>query len=248
MIMTSATMHSARRRAMWKIAALGAFLLVAIAVGSVVPLPDQDQVTRFADSVGWLGAVAFVVGYGLVTLTPVPKNVVGIAAGFVWGWGLGSLLVYLGALIGAALAFLIGRSLGREAVERFTGARVKRVDDLLRRRGILSVIGARLIPVLPFTVINYIASLTAVSRRDYAVGTAVGIIPGTLAYVAIGAFGVDPGPGLSIALGVLGVLTIAGVVVGFRSRRKSAADAAAGPPEARGSAPAGSGNASPDDS
>lgn len=228
MVMTATPLPPVRRRALRRVGVFGAFILVAVIVGLFVPMPDQQQVKQFADGAGWLGAVVFVVGYGLITLTPVPKNVIGIAAGYVWGWGLGSSLVYLGALIGAGLAFLIGRSLGREAVENFTGARVAKVDDLLRRRGLLSVIGARLIPVLPFTAINYTASLTAVSRRDYAVGTAVGIIPGTLAYVAIGAYGVSPGPGLSIALGVLGVLTLGGVIVGFRSRRKGAVDAAAG--------------------
>ena len=212
---------AARRSAAIRFGALAAFIAVAVVVGLVVPLPSVEQIRASAASAGWLGAAAFVGGYGLVTLTPIPKNVVGIAAGLTWGFGLGSLLVYLGALIGAAGAFFIGRALGRDAVEHFSGARITRVDALLRRRGLASVIGVRLIPVLPFTVINYTAGLTAVRLRDYAIGTALGIIPGTLAYVAIGAFGFEAGPGLYIGLGVLGVLTLLGVIVGYRSRRST---------------------------
>jgi len=149
--------------------------------------------------------------------------VLSIAAGLTWGFTMGAALVYVGALLGATLAFLIGRVLGREAVERFTGARVARVDELLRRRGLATVIGARLIPVLPFTAINYAAGLTSVRRRDYALGTAVGIIPGTLSYVAVGAFGLSPGWPLWIALGVLGGLSVLGLVLGIRARRAARA-------------------------
>ena len=226
---TDASASLSRRRSIVRLGVLAAFIAVAVVVGLTVQLPTVEQIRSFAADVGWLGAIAFVAGYGLITLTPIPKNVVGIAAGLTWGFGLGSLLVYLGALIGAGLAFLIGRSLGREAIERFTGARVARVDNLLRQRGLASVIGARLIPILPFTVINYTASLTAVSRRDYALGTALGIIPGTLAYVAIGAFGFSAGPGLYIALGVLGALTLIGAVVGYRARKRSSASLSATP-------------------
>lgn len=225
---------TARRRALGKLAAFVVFVAVAVLVGVVVPLPGVDEIRSAAGAAGWPGAVAFAVSYGLVTLTPVPKNVLSIAAGVVWGFALGALLVYLGALLGAALAFAIGRGLGREAVERFTGARVERIDALLRRRGLVSIIGVRLIPVLPFTAINYAAGLTSVRRRDYAVGTVLGIIPGTLAYVAVGGVGFEPGPGLYIALGTLSALSVAGAIVGIRMRRRGASTPPQTPTPTRG--------------
>jgi uncharacterized membrane protein YdjX (TVP38/TMEM64 family) len=203
-----------------RLGVLAVFLAVVIVVGIVVPVPSVDQIRAVAASAGALGVIIFVFGYGALTLTPMPKNVLSIAAGLTWGFGAGSLLVYLGALLGATLAFVIGRFLGREAVERFTGARVARVDELLRRRGLATVIGVRLIPVLPFTVINYTAGLTAVRRGDYALGTALGIIPGTLAYVALGAFGLELGWPFWLAVGVLGGLTLIGLFLGNRARRR----------------------------
>ncbi len=78
----------------------------------------------------------------------------------------------------------------------------------------------RLVPILPFTVINYSAGLTAVRTRDYAIGTAVGIVPGTVSFVALGAFGTDPGswPFL-IPATVLIALTGGGLLVARKSRR-----------------------------
>ncbi len=214
-------MEKTRAGILWRAGTLVALLVVVVVVAFTVPLPPANELHAMIAKAGLLGEVAFVLGYALVTLTPVPKNVISIAAGFAWGLGLGVALVFVGALLGAAIAFLLGRALGRDAIERFTGARVKAVDDLLRRRGLLSVIGVRLIPLIPFTVINYAAGLTAVRVRDYALGTAIGIIPGSIAYVAVGAYGAELNGGFFVALGVLGVLTIGGILVAHRLRRNT---------------------------
>lgn len=218
------------------------FVAIAIAVGVLVPLPELETLRAGASDLGLAGGVGFALLYAAITLTPAPKNVLSVAAGLVFGFGGALTAVYAGALLGAAAAFALGRLLGREAVERFTGARVARLDDLLRRRGLLAVIGVRLIPVLPFTAINYGAGLTAVRRRDYALGTALGIIPGTVAYVALGAFGLELGWPAWTAIGVLGALTLAGAVLaGVRHRRGS--DQLAAP----AASPAASSPSAPDD-
>lgn len=210
--------------------ALAVFVAVAAAVGLLVPLPPLEQVRATVTGLGWAGAIVFALLYAAITLTPAPKNVLSVAAGLVFGFGLALVLVYVGALLGAAAAFALGRGLGRDAVERFTGSRVARLDELLRRRGLAAVIGVRLIPVIPFTAINYGAGLTAVRRRDYALGTALGIIPGTVAYVALGAFGLELGWPAWVAIGVLGALTVGGAIWAERGRRTRRASAAAATP------------------
>lgn len=216
------------RSTRWAVARLLLLLLfvaLAATVGFLLAPTDVEVIRAAAAEWGWVGAIVFLVGYAALTLTPVPKNLLGIAAGVVWGFWVALVLVYVGALLGAAASFVIGRALGREAVERLTGARVARLDEVLARRGFLAVLGARLIPVIPFTLINYGAGLTAVRRRDYALGTAIGILPGSAAYVALGAYGFELGPPFWIALAAIGVLSIAGIVVGtvVRSRRQGAA-------------------------
>jgi uncharacterized membrane protein YdjX (TVP38/TMEM64 family) len=210
-----------RRAVIWRAVALFVFIVAATLIGVFVPLPTVSSLRSAAAPTGAWGAIVFVLGYAIVTLTPVPKAVLSILAGLVWGFWVGVLIVYIGALLGAGAAFLLGRWLGREAIERFTGTRVARVDELLRRRGFLALLGARLVPVIPFTVINYTAGLTAVRRRDYALATAVGIIPGDLAYVAIGAYGFQLGWGFWVAVSALGLLTIGGAFVGIRARKRS---------------------------
>jgi uncharacterized membrane protein YdjX (TVP38/TMEM64 family) len=206
-----------------RLAVLGVVVAAAVVVAVVVGLPDVESLRAGIAAAGPAAPVLFVLLYAVATLAPLPKNVLSTVAGVLFGLVPGVALVLLAALLGAAGAFGLGRLLGRGAVERFTGARVARVDELLRRRGLLAVIGVRLVPVVPFTAVNYAAGLTAVRIRDYALGTALGIIPGTIAFVALGAYGSSPGswPFVVAVVALVG-LTAGGAVVARRSRRRSA--------------------------
>ncbi|MGD9989032.1 TVP38/TMEM64 family protein [Pseudonocardia sp.] len=211
-------------RAMWvRLAVLAVFVAAGVVVAVVVGLPDVESLRAGIAAAGPAAPVLFVLLYAVATLAPLPKNVLSTVAGVLFGLVPGVALVLLAALLGAAGAFGLGRLLGRGAVERFTGARVARVDELLRRRGLLTVIGVRLVPVVPFTAVNYAAGLTAVRIRDYALGTALGIIPGTIAFVALGAYGTSPGswPFVVAVVALVG-LTAGGAVVARRSRRRGA--------------------------
>lgn len=224
-------------RAAWaRLLALVAILAAAGVTATVVGLPDAQQIRVRSTAAGPAAPVLFGLLYAMVTLLPLPKNVFAALAGVLFGLLLGVVVVLLAALLGAAAAFALSRVLGRDAVERITGARVARVDALLNRRGIPAVIAVRLVPVLPFTAINYAAGLTSVRTRDYAIGTAVGIVPGTVSFVALGTFGTTPGswPFLLSAAGLI-ILTGGGLLVARKSRRDHS-DAAA-PVDSRRSRP-----------
>ena len=77
------------------------------------------------------------------------------------------------------------------------------------------------VPVLPFTAVNYGSGLTSVRATHYIAGTALGIIPGTVAYVALGAFGADPGSWQFVtAVAALVLLSLVGLAL-RRLRRRS---------------------------
>lgn len=223
-----------------RVIALLVFVAVALSVGLLIPPLDIDGIRANFAEFGWAGPIVFAVVYGLLTLSPLPKNVLSIAAGVVWGFGVAVIAVYAGALLGAGIAFALARLLGRDAVARLIGRRAAAVDDLFSRRGFTAILGLRLVPIVPFTALNYASGLTGVPFGRYAAATAIGIVPGTAAYVALGAFGVETGPLFWVALGALGILILLGalaaVVIG-RRRRSAAVRNAASESDARSEQP-----------
>jgi len=85
----------------------------------------------------------------------------------------------------------------------------------LAEHGFGAVVAVRLVPVLPFTATNYAAGLTGVGWRHYLVGSALGIVPGSLAYAALGAWGTDPW-GIFAGVAALVALVVVGGLVGRR--------------------------------
>lgn len=214
-------MEQDRPRAVWvRLGVLLAVLALGVAAVARWSLPDRETLLGGPLAEGPWAPLLFAAVYALATLAPVPKNVLSATSGYLFGLGLGSLLVWSAALAGASTAYWLSRLLGREAVAGLAGGHLRRVDDLGARHGRLAVLLLRLVPVVPFTALNYASGLVAVRFADYLLGTAVGIVPGTVAYVALGAYGTDPTslPFLT-ASAVLVLLSVAGAVVARRRRR-----------------------------
>lgn len=151
---------------------------------------DLEHVRALAGEAGPAAPVLFTLTYAGVTLFPVPKNVLSALAGAVFGLMVGVALVWAAAMVGAVVSFAIARRVDPTALAWATGRHHDKVHAVLARHGMTAVTSGRLIPVAPFTAVNYIAGMSGVRTRDYVLGTGLGIIPGTVVYVAVGAFGV----------------------------------------------------------
>ncbi len=124
----------------------------------------------------------FIGVYALATALALPGSVLTIAGGAIFGFALGSAVNWVGALLGSTLAFLLARALGLDAVRRVLGTRADHIESLADAHGFLAVLRLRLIPVVPFNLLNFGAGLAGVPLGDYVMGTALGLIPGTLVY------------------------------------------------------------------
>ncbi|MGA8847023.1 MAG: TVP38/TMEM64 family protein [Nocardioides sp.] len=196
--------HQART-ALLKLSALLLILLGLFGL-AIVAGPDLAGVKSRVHAAGIWGPAVFFAVYTLLALVPWPKAVLTAAGGMLFGmWG-GALLSLGAALIGAICSFGVGRLLGRDAVDRLIHGRLRRVDALLSDHGLSAVLVVRLVPVVPYTAINYAAGLSGVSLRNYVLGSGIGMLPGSLAYAAMGAYGTNPW-GLAIAgSGLIGLI------------------------------------------
>jgi len=190
-------------------------LLLVVFVGTVVVGgPSRARISSLVNDSGIAGPVVFVLLYAVLTVLLFPGAVVTAVGGALFGTPLGTALAVVGATLGAAASFLIGRRLGRKQVERMTGRRLVQVDAWLERRGFVAVLYLRLIPAVPFNLLNYAAGVSAVRRRDYLLATVIGIVPGTFAYAALGGSISDPtSPAFLAAVGLIVVLAVAGPLI-----------------------------------
>lgn len=230
--MTDADHHPAAgssRRAAGLRLAVFVLALAAVATTAVGIGPDVGTIRGWTTT-GWAAPAAFTLLYAVLTVALVPGSVLTLAAGLVFGAGLGTVLTVLGATAGATAAFVVARTVGRGAAERLATGRAGRVDAWLRERGLPAVITLRLVPLVPFSVANYTAGLTGIRLRDFVLGTAVGIVPGTVVYTVLGAHVAEPtDPRFLAAMGALAVLTVAGSALLRRSDRAARATRAEEP-------------------
>lgn len=190
--------------------------LLAIGVGLAALAGGPALEDAFVGS-GLLGAVSFAAVYAVLTVALVPGSVLTISAGAIYGPVVGSLVAIAGALAGATAAFALARRTTASSVQRVQGARAERVQQRLREHGLLAILALRLIPLVPFNVLNYLAGVSAIRARDYLVGTAVGIVPGAGAFATLGGSARDPSSPAFIAAATLAVaLTVAGVLMARR--------------------------------
>jgi uncharacterized membrane protein YdjX (TVP38/TMEM64 family) len=198
---------------------LALFLLLAVTVAvAMVPLPAPLQMRVWAQSIGAAAPLLFLLGHALVTVAPIPRTVFTLAAGLLFGPVLGVGLSLVATTLSAVLAFGLVRRLAGGVIRPYLDRRVLRaVDARLRRRGWLAVASLRLIPAVPFSMLNYCSALSSISFRHYLAGTA-GIVPGSIAVVVLGdALTGTTSPTLlvvSLAAAAIGVI---GLIVELRS-------------------------------
>lgn len=100
-----------------------------------------------------------------------------LAAGALFGILRGTLYVTIAATLGATLAFISSRYLFREKIQKRFGKRLAKVNRYLEQEGFTHLLLVRLIPIVPFTLINISAGLTRIRLQSFMLATFVGIIP-----------------------------------------------------------------------
>ncbi len=137
---------------------------------------------------GW-GMVAFVSVYIVACVFLLPGSLLTLGAGAVFGIPVGFALASVSSTLGATASFLVGRFMARDWVARRASAnpRFAAIDAAVGREGWRMVGLLRLSPVFPFNLLNYALGLTRVRLRDYVVASWIGMMPGTLLFVWLGA-------------------------------------------------------------
>ena len=150
-----------------------------------------EQALAAFEGLGVAGYALFAVVYVLAALLLLPEAMLTMLAGALFGTVWGSLFAWTFATIASFIAFLIARLVLRERIEKRVEKNkwLRAVNRALPKEGWKVVALARLSPLVPFGLQNYLFGVTKVHTRDYLAATALAIIPGTVVYAFIGATG-----------------------------------------------------------
>lgn len=130
--------------------------------------------------------IAFIV-YVVVTGLSLPgAAILTLLMGWLFGFLGGLVLVSFASTSGASIAFLLSRYLMRDTIQNKFGKRLKSFNDALAKEGAFYLFSLRLIPLVPFFVINVVMGLTPIKLKTYWWVSQIGMLPGTAAYVYAG--------------------------------------------------------------
>lgn len=129
---------------------------------------------------------AFILGYAALAALASPVSPLAYGAGAVFGIVEGSILVWISSMIGAFAGYLLARTIWSESAKRLLGRHGRKLSELGHGNVFLRVLRLQLTPIVPFGLMNYAAGTTRLRFVPYAAGTALGVIPMTIAAVYVG--------------------------------------------------------------
>jgi uncharacterized membrane protein YdjX (TVP38/TMEM64 family) len=182
---------SERRHLAWLAAASISGFAILMLAWFLLPVDDWlARFAAFADGLGWPGILILSAAYVVGTVLLVPGFPMTLAAAVAYGWG-ALLICFFGGLLAASISFFVARFLARDFVRRMIEKRpvLKAVDAVAGEDGFVTILLARLTPVTPFAVENYAFGVTGIRFWPFLLGSALGIVPGTVMNVWIGVLG-----------------------------------------------------------
>ncbi len=222
MIMPEPTGPARSFRPAWQWIALGLAVVLILLAGRFLPVLDWIEAFRlWAKQFGVAGIFIYGGFFALVTVLLLPCLPLTILAGFTFGLVGGFVAVMFGISISAAVGFLFSRHLARGAVVRQIEGhpRFKAIDAAIAREGWKIVGLLRMCPV-PFGITNYLYGVTAIPFWRYMLATIVGMTPGNLLFVYLGAMGKrtteGPHDPIEYVLGGFTLVALIGVTVILR--------------------------------
>jgi uncharacterized membrane protein YdjX (TVP38/TMEM64 family) len=192
-----------------KYAAIGSVVLALLALNHFVfkvsPLSLRDWVLSF----GILAPFLYILLNLVRPLTLFPISVLSLAGGLAFGALLGTVYTVLSATAGAVISYFFAKHFRghRLKKKRRTSARIELWQEKLRANGFYYILVLRIIPIINFDLVSYLAGASSLRLRSYISATLLGVLPGTLAYNLLGNSFVK-GDGTMNAIAASGVLLL----------------------------------------
>ena len=185
------TMRTKRRRKQLlygvTLLTLAAAAYSAIRCFDVAAIAEQELYLRgLIREHPWQSGIVGVALYSLASTTPGTSGK-SFAVGWLFGFACGTLIINLGSTITASIVFLVTRRYLREPLAGRFAALLERFEARLQSEGPFLLFSLRLIPIVPFTVLNPLAALTSLRAKTFTWISLAGMLPGNALCAFVGA-------------------------------------------------------------
>ncbi|HEY1504268.1 MAG TPA: VTT domain-containing protein [Stellaceae bacterium] len=186
---------SAERAPLSRLRLAGRLLVLALLVAGIVAVwlnratLDPNAIRAAIEEHAAIAPLLFLALHIVASLLFVPRTLMGLVAGGVFDFWWGLVWAATGSVLGAVAGFLVARYVNAGMIDLES---LPKLGPVLRRAeagGWRAVTMLRLIPVIPHSFSNYALGLTRLSLGGYALGSLLGQLPMTIAYVSFGAAG-----------------------------------------------------------
>jgi uncharacterized membrane protein YdjX (TVP38/TMEM64 family) len=170
------------------LACLGAALILGRGVGWETLARHQDGLANWVAAHPIAAPLLYLSAYILTAALSLPQAaLLTVAGGLLFGTVLGGVLTIIGATIGAAILVTIARTALRGVLDRHRHRIPAAVQARLAQDGFFYLLTLRLLPVVPFWVVNLAAALAEIRLLAFVPATLLGIAPATFVLSSIGA-------------------------------------------------------------
>lgn len=173
-----------------RLSAIGAIAVTLFLVFRYTPVGkvlSEDGMAAVLGHFGPAAAAIWVLIYAVLIALWVPGTPLTAIGAAMFGRAAAIPLNYCGAVLGSSLGYVIARIVGGDSLQSLLSARFPRIEsyrEVLERRGFEAVLYLRLVPT-PFTMISWLGGLSPVSLGRFTAATAIGIIPGSIAFTYV---------------------------------------------------------------
>jgi uncharacterized membrane protein YdjX (TVP38/TMEM64 family) len=166
-------------------------LLALLGGGIAMAYYWRDQISiesliAWVGQLGWVAPLVFIACYAIATVFFLPGLLFTLAGGVLFGPLFGTLYNLTGATIGATLAFITSRYIAHDWAAQRTGKRLRQLVEGVEEEGWRFVAFVRLVPLIPFNLLNYALGLTGIRLSHYIITSFIFMAPGGAAYTYLG--------------------------------------------------------------
>lgn len=200
-----------------KIIKLALAVLAIIIISVVLKLNNVSSVAEIIElirSSGRVGIIVYILLFSFLPTFFVTVTILAISAGAVFGFWPACIYTFVGAFLNSTFTYIVSKYFAYDLINDYANSKYRVEYEKLKKNtkgkeGFILMIVLRLLPLVPYTFLNYLSGVVGYDYKVFISSTLLGIIPGMLCYVNIGASSINGfSPKLVVSISILIVFMI----------------------------------------